>query len=559
MKDESTVDSRPRTVVIHKNEQGYGFNVRGQVASGGTLKPIDGQLYAPMQHISAVLEDGPAHAADVKVGDRILEVNGVSAEGATHKQVVDMIRNSGDELTLVLISVKKQDAQMLEKEVERQHHASRDVFEKRPLPITIPDTRVVEQNGEKYTVFNIYLSGTHLTSRRYREFIALDIKLKDQFEKFEFPKLPGKWPFVLSETRLDSRRRALEIYLDKVCAARVIAEGDTMQEFLELDKTKNVSDEQNAAKEQESITVELRVLLADRSTVSVSVKKDSKTDVVYQAVAKKVGLPTENQKFFALFQLMAHDFERKLQPSEIPHSIYIKNYSSTAKTCLTMKKWLFSQTQEVLASEDKITQNLFYWQAVEDIGKGRVDPGSQVKHLQVLQQGHNKKLQFLDMARTLPDYCTITFPHAACDARKQGHVIASVSLNHLKLQACDEEGIVEDQNHTFPWEAIKNWEADIEEGAFTFQYARGERLKWVRIFTEHFEYMADCVNRVMEEIKWKDQAPVIPSAASSMRNGGQAVQGEDEKMDAKVKRSVARSKKKTMPAATKSHGDDEDL
>jgi hypothetical protein len=44
-----------------------------------------------------------------------------------------------------------------------------------------------------------------------------------------------------------------------------------------------------------------------------------------------------------------------------------------------------------------------------------------------------------------------------------------------------------------------------------------------------------------------------------MRNGGQAVQGEDEKMDAKVKRSVARSKKKTMPAATKSHGDDEDL
>ena len=76
MGDESGVDSKPRRVVINKNEQGYGFNVRGQVASGGTLKPIDGQLYAPMQHISAVLEEGPAHAAGVKVGDRILEVYG---------------------------------------------------------------------------------------------------------------------------------------------------------------------------------------------------------------------------------------------------------------------------------------------------------------------------------------------------------------------------------------------------------------------------------------------------------------------------------------------------
>ena len=95
----------------------------------------------------------------------------------THKQVVDLIRSAGDQLTLVLISVKKQEAQMLEKEVEKQHNASKDVFEKRPLPITIPDTRVVEQQGEKYTVFNIYLSGRYLASRRYSEFVALDLKV----------------------------------------------------------------------------------------------------------------------------------------------------------------------------------------------------------------------------------------------------------------------------------------------------------------------------------------------------------------------------------------------
>lgn len=52
------------------------------------------------------------------------------------------------------------------------------------------------------------------------------------FLGFTFPKLPGKWPFTMSEQQLDARRRGLEQYLERVCAVRVIAESDVMQEFL---------------------------------------------------------------------------------------------------------------------------------------------------------------------------------------------------------------------------------------------------------------------------------------------------------------------------------------
>lgn len=38
--------------------------------------------------------------------------------------------------------------------------------------------------------------------------------------------------FRLSEQQLDARRRGLEQYLEKVCAVRVIAESDIVQEFL---------------------------------------------------------------------------------------------------------------------------------------------------------------------------------------------------------------------------------------------------------------------------------------------------------------------------------------
>lgn len=36
----------------------------------------------------------------------------------------------------------------------------------------------------------------------------------------------------MSEQQLDARRRGLEQYLERVCAVRVIAESDVVQEFL---------------------------------------------------------------------------------------------------------------------------------------------------------------------------------------------------------------------------------------------------------------------------------------------------------------------------------------
>lgn len=64
----------PRVVTIYKTETGFGFNVRGQVSEGGQLRSINGELYAPLQHVSAVLDNGAAEKAGIKKGDRILEV-----------------------------------------------------------------------------------------------------------------------------------------------------------------------------------------------------------------------------------------------------------------------------------------------------------------------------------------------------------------------------------------------------------------------------------------------------------------------------------------------------
>lgn len=72
--DNMKVENGPRVVTINKTETGFGFNVRGQVSEGGQLRSINGELYAPLQHVSAVLDRGAAEQAGIRKGDRILEV-----------------------------------------------------------------------------------------------------------------------------------------------------------------------------------------------------------------------------------------------------------------------------------------------------------------------------------------------------------------------------------------------------------------------------------------------------------------------------------------------------
>jgi sorting nexin-27 len=47
------------------------------------------------------------------------------------------------------------------------------------------------------------------------------------------------------------------------------------------------------------------------------------------------------------------------------------------------------------------------------------------------------------LARQLPGYGEVVFPHCGCDARKEGHVVPSLGYKAFRLQACKEDGSVE--------------------------------------------------------------------------------------------------------------------
>uniref|UniRef100_A0A671MFI2 Sorting nexin-27 n=1 Tax=Sinocyclocheilus anshuiensis TaxID=1608454 RepID=A0A671MFI2_9TELE len=488
------VTSGPRVVRIVKSESGYGFNVRGQGSEGGQLRSINGELYAPLQHVSAVLPGGAADRAGIGKGDRILEVNRVSVEGATHKQVVDLIRAGERELVLTVLSVPAQEVDGLDGGEESSVQPNCDYSDKQAVPISVPTYKHVEQHSEKFVVS--CAERKKLCLKRYREFAILHQNLKREFSNYNFPKLPGKWPFSLSEPQLDARRRGLEEYLERVCSVRVIGESDIMQEFLS-----ESNENHNGIND-----VELRIALPDKTTASVRVRKNSTTDQVYQALVMKVGMDSIMASYFALFEVINHSFVRKLAPNEFPHKLYVQNYTSAVPgTCLTMRKWLFSTQEEELLQDNPLALHYCFHQAQDDVKKAFIKAEDKAYQLQKLAE-QRKMTMYLSLLRSCEGYNEVMFPHCPCDSRRKGHVITAISMKHFKLHACTEDGTLENQVIMFEWSEMQRWDTDEEGMAFCFEYVRGEKKpRWVKIFTPYFNYMNECFERIFCELKWKKE------------------------------------------------------
>ena len=118
------------------------------------MRPINGELYAPLQYISAVVDGGPAAEAEVKPGDRLLAINDVNVEGVEHQRVVDLIRSSGKKVKLTLVSVTKEEASRLEMESA----PSVDLTDVRSVPLSIPDLEKKQgTDGKEYVVCTLHV------------------------------------------------------------------------------------------------------------------------------------------------------------------------------------------------------------------------------------------------------------------------------------------------------------------------------------------------------------------------------------------------------------------
>ncbi|CAJ0574357.1 unnamed protein product, partial [Mesorhabditis spiculigera] len=473
----------PHLVTIVKSKTGFGFNVKGQVSEGGQLRSFNGELYAPLQHVSAVLPGGAAEKATLRKGDRILEVNGVNVEGATHKQVVELIKHGGDQLKMVVMSVPDSEANRYENGEESSINFRHDYSDSRSLPVSIPTYHAISAKEAKFIVFDIHMAGRHLGSRRYSEFVELHNLLKREFCDFSFPKLPGKWPFGMNDQQLDTRRRGLELYLEKICSVRVIADSEIMQDFLmDCDAI---------------CEVDIRVLLPDGKPISFSCERTALTPAVYGLVQNNVLMSRETASVCAIYENIDPNFERKVGEDEMPHSLYIQNYSSASSSCLVIRKWIFDiEWERELCQADPLFRKIVYHQTINDINQGRIRPDHKMYQLKALQS-EDRAEQYLEMARTLSGYSSVTFPPCHCDCRSAGEILLNLSFEGVIISAWPEET---EEPMMIDWQSIAGYRSGGTEQWFAFEHIRpGRKNKIVKMYTPFCDYMSACFARIRVE------------------------------------------------------------
>ena len=101
--------------------------------------------------------------------------------------MVQLIRVSVDAVNLVVISVSDEEARRLEPEGGGGGTSTMDYYERRSVPVSVPDTKKQrDDTGKEYVVYNVYLAGKHMSTRRYREFDSLHTNVSEQISVFNY-------------------------------------------------------------------------------------------------------------------------------------------------------------------------------------------------------------------------------------------------------------------------------------------------------------------------------------------------------------------------------------
>uniref|UniRef100_A0AAY4ADF1 PDZ domain-containing protein n=1 Tax=Denticeps clupeoides TaxID=299321 RepID=A0AAY4ADF1_9TELE len=88
--------SHCRSITLHRGTSGLGFSIVGGFGSPHGDLPIYVKTIFPK---GAAVEDGT-----LKCGDQILAVNGISMEGVSHTEAVDILKRSRGHIVLTVLS-----------------------------------------------------------------------------------------------------------------------------------------------------------------------------------------------------------------------------------------------------------------------------------------------------------------------------------------------------------------------------------------------------------------------------------------------------------------------
>uniref|UniRef100_A0A0A9WCY9 SH3 and multiple ankyrin repeat domains protein 3 n=1 Tax=Lygus hesperus TaxID=30085 RepID=A0A0A9WCY9_LYGHE len=103
-RNKKQLPAEPRTVVLHRGRRGFGFVLRGAKATSPLMELTPSNRCPALQYLDDVDEGGVADMAGLKKGDYLMAINGENVTTSSHEHVVDLIRRSGELVSMTVVS-----------------------------------------------------------------------------------------------------------------------------------------------------------------------------------------------------------------------------------------------------------------------------------------------------------------------------------------------------------------------------------------------------------------------------------------------------------------------
>ncbi|XP_075149505.1 sorting nexin 17 [Haematobia irritans] len=399
------------------------------------------------------------------------------------------------------------------------------------MHFSIPDTQELysETTGSSYTGYNIYVNGTFHACLRYKQLHSLN----DQLRRHCFtvgqmlPDFPPKKFLPLTNTQIESRRQALEHYLQVLGQDSRVSKLPIFQQFflnaqLETALSDGVFEEYfgYGAEENGSSSVEefmrlvcLEVILPNGYQLKVDCHvSDNATSLLRKALTC-IQLPIDMMPYLCLFLVRRESKDslvllRKLMDFESPFVSRLYNQPCQ----IQIRKSYWNPAYDLVLMKNPIACNLIFMQTVSEVEREWIIAAPEVlKKLKSLQE-YGMHKEYVDMARQLPLYGCLQFLSSIVDyPEPETTALIAIGNKELSMRTMQQDKILETKfrvTRMRVWRVTAIHNTQQTDGKdktsnlqLSFEYLMSKQnLRWITINSPQAMLMSVCLQEMVNEL-----------------------------------------------------------
>ncbi|XP_030377094.1 sorting nexin-17 [Scaptodrosophila lebanonensis] len=372
--------------------------------------------------------------------------------------------------------------------------------------------------GPTYTVYNIYINGNYHCKLRYKQLHEFYEQLRRRCADAALPPFPPKRLLPLTNSQLETRRAALEHYLQIIGQDVRIARLPFLQQFLQRAQLETALAESTVSTDSEEQQLEIEVYTkAAGAQLLVNCHVQQNTSALLQTVCRALKLPPELQQFFCLYlmrKLPSVSGEptptvlllRRLMDFESPYITRL--HAQPCQLLLRTSYWNSGWDAKLLGNS--VAVNLLYNQTVADVAREWIICTPELGHQLHSLQMQARSLQYLELARQLPSYGCLQFAAAHVDyPENDTTALVSIGNKELSLRTARGAKIYETK---FRVTRMRCWRVSAMHNTLesrdqpsqlqlAFEYLMSKQtLRWITITSSQAMLMSVCLQAMVDEL-----------------------------------------------------------